>query len=75
MERIQRWATKKRITSNDLRHTWAIRIDTDNEWKQINNEKVAATMSHDIDVHKKNYQRWISTESKKLTFMDSVVIK
>ena len=31
-------------------------------------------MGHDIDVHKKNYQRWISTESKKQTFMDSVEI-
>ena len=31
-------------------------------------------MGHDIDVHKKNYQRWIAKKSKKQTFMDSVEI-
>ena len=56
-------------------HIWLIRIATDKEWKQIRNEKVAAAMEHDIDLHTKNYQRRISTESKKKTFMDSVEIK
>ena len=68
-------APQKRITAYDLRHTWAIRIATDKEWNHISNEKAAAAMGHDIDVHTKNYQRWISTESKKKTFMDSVEIK
>ncbi len=31
-------------------------------------------MGHDIDVYSRNYQRWVLTESKKLTFMDSVEI-
>ena len=44
------------------------------EWKHISNEKAAAAMGHDIDVHSRNYQRWISTEAKKQTFMDSVEI-
>ena len=47
----------------------------DKEWNHISNEKAAAAMGNDIDVHTKNYQRWISTESKKKTFMDSVEIK
>ena len=57
-----------------MRHTWAIRIATDKEWKHISNEKAAAAMGHDIDVYSRNYQRWVLTESKKLTFMDSVEI-
>ena len=65
----------KGITAYDLRHTWAIRIATDKEWNHISNEKAAAAMGQDIDVHTKNYQRWISKESKKKTFMDSVEIK
>ena len=74
MERIQRTLHKKRITAYDLHHTWAIRIATDKAWKHISNEKAAAAIGHDIDVHSRNYQRWISTESKKQTFMDSVEI-
>ena len=66
--------SKKRITAYDLHHTWVIWIATDKEWKHISNEKAAAAMGHDIDVHSRNYQRWISTESKKQTFMDSVEI-
>lgn len=44
-------APQKRITAHDLRHTWAIRIATDKEWKHISNEKAAIAMGHDIDVH------------------------
>ena len=66
---------KNRITPYDLRHTWAIRIAADKEWNHISNEKAAEAMGHDIDVHKKNYQRWISIESKKKTFIDSEEIK
>ena len=67
-------ASQKQITAYDLLHIWAIRIATGKEWKHISNEKAAAAMGHDIDVHKKNYQRWIATKSKKQTFMDSVEI-
>ena len=73
MERIQR-TLHKNVYAYDLRHTWAIRIIIDKEWKHISNEKAAAAMGHDIDVNSRNYQRWISTESKKQTFMDSVEI-
>ena len=37
--------------------------------------KSAASMSHDIDVQTMNYQRWISTENKKQSFIDSVEFK
>ena len=52
-----------------------MRMSSDKECKHISKEKAGAAMGLDIDVRTKNYQRWISTESKKKKFMDSVEIK
>ena len=67
-------ATQKLITAYDLCHTWFVRLTTDEEWKHLSNDKDAAAMDRDIDVNTKKYQGWISTESKKQEFMDSVDI-
>ena len=56
----------QRITPYDLRHNWAIRHATDASCAGITEEQAAKAMGHSLDVHKKNYQKWVSvTEARK----------
>ena len=56
----------QRITPYDLRHNWAIRHATDPKCAGITEEQAARAMGHSLDVHKKNYQKWVSvTESRR----------
>ena len=56
----------QRITPYDLRHNWAIRHATDPSCAGITEEQAARAMGHSLDVHKKNYQKWVSvTEARR----------
>ena len=56
----------QRITPYDLRHYWAIMHCCDPSCAGITEEQAARAMGHSLDVHKKNYQRWVSvTESRR----------
>ena len=56
----------QRITPYDLRHNWAIRHATDPTCTGITEEQAARAMGHSLEVHKKNYQKWVSkTEARK----------
>ena len=56
----------QRITPYDLRHNWAIRHATDPKCAGITEEQAARAMGHSLDVHKKNYQKWVSvTEARR----------
>jgi len=56
----------QRITPYDLRHNWAIRHATDPTCTGITEEQAARAMGHSLEVHKKNYQKWVSkTEARR----------
>ena len=56
----------QRITPYDLRHNWAIRHATDPSCAGITDEQAARAMGHSLEVHKKNYQKWVSvTEARR----------
>ena len=56
----------QRITPYSLRHNWAIRHATDPSCAGITEEQAARAMGHSLDVHKKNYQKWVSvTEARR----------
>ena len=67
-------APKKVITAYDLRHTWAVRVATDNEWEHISDEQAAMAMGHSLEIHRSHYKRWVGSELKKKKFFDSVQI-
>ena len=72
--RIITKAPKKVITAYDLKHTWAVRVATDNEWEHISDEQAAMAMGHSLEIHRSHYKRWAGTELKKKKFFDSVQI-
>jgi len=56
----------QRITPYCLRHNFAIRHACDPSCAGITEEQAARAMGHSLDVHKKNYQKWVSvTEARK----------
>jgi hypothetical protein len=63
----------KAITPYDLRHTWAVTMATDPEWRHVRDEDVARAMGHDIDVHRLRYQRWIGAEERRRRAMAAVI--
>ena len=67
-------AKKEQIKPYDLRHTWAIRVSTMPEWNHISEADAALSMGHSIEVHRKNYQRWISEDQNRVRFMSRVLL-
>lgn len=58
---------EQRITPYDFRHTWAVRMATDERCKGITDEQAAKAMGHSLEVHQRIYQKWVSkTEARKL---------
>ena len=56
----------QRITPYDLRHHWAIRHACDPSCAGITEEQAAKAMGHSLEVHRKNYQKWVSvTEARR----------
>ena len=66
-------AKKEQIKPYDLRHTYAIRVSTLPEWNHISEADAALAMGHSIEVHRKNYQKWISEDQNKERFLNRVV--
>ena len=66
-------AKKEQIKPYDLRHTYAIRLSTLHEWNHISEADAALAMGHSIEVHRKNYQKWISEDQNKERFLNRVV--
>ena len=58
---------EQRITPYDFRHTWAVRMATDERCKGITDKQAAKAMGHSLEVHQRIYQKWVSkTEARKL---------
>jgi len=62
----------QQITPYDLRHTWAVTVATDPRFKDVTDEVAARCMGHDIEVHRRRYQRWIGSEDRRRRAMDSM---
>ena len=65
-------AKKEQVKPYDLRHTWAIRISTMPEWSHVSESDAALAMGHSIEVHRRNYQRWISIEETRDSFIKRI---
>ena len=63
---------KQRITPYDLRHTWAIRMAVDPRCAGITDEQAAKAMGHNIEVHRKNYQKWVSKTEARRQYMSQI---
>jgi len=62
----------QRITPYDLRHNWAIRHATDPSCAGITEEQAARAMGHSLEVHKKNYQKWVSVTEARKQYMTGI---
>lgn len=60
------------ITPYDLRHTWAVTVATDPRWSHVRDEDAARAMGHDLEVHRRRYQRWIGAEERRRRAMSAV---
>lgn len=61
----------QRITPYDLRHAWAVTVATDPSFRKVTDEQAARAMGHDVEVHRRRYQRWIGSEGRKRRAMDA----
>ncbi len=52
----------KQMVPYDLRHSWAITNAIDERFTNVTLEAAAAAMGHGIEVHRRNYLRWVSDE-------------
>tara|TARA_R100001163_G_scaffold11802_1_gene10870 strand:- start:1260 stop:2519 length:1260 start_codon:yes stop_codon:yes gene_type:complete len=62
----------QRITPYDLRHTWAIRHATDSRCNGITDEMAAKAMGHSVEIHRKNYQKWVSKVEARRQYMSVI---
>lgn len=62
----------KAITPYDLRRTSAVTIATELAWRHVRDDDVARAMGHDIEVHRRRYQRWIGAEESRRRAMAAV---
>ena len=53
---------KEDVKPYDLRHSWAITVSTSSNWSHVSETDAALCMGHNIDVHRKHYQRWLSED-------------
>ena len=63
---------KETVKPYDLRHTWAVTLATDSKWSHIDEHDAALAMGHNIDIHRKHYQRWISEDVTRDNFFERV---
>jgi len=63
---------KQVIVPYDLRHTWAVTVATSSDWNHVSDVEAAACMGHDIEVHRRNYQKWISVDETRKTIMRKI---
>ena len=66
---------KQVIVPYDLRHTWAVTVATSSNWNHVSDVDAAACMGHDIEVHRRNYQKWISVDETRKTFMRKITLR
>ena len=69
-----RTAKKQNLSPYDLRHTWAIRMATDPRWSHVSDSDAAAAMGHDLETHRKHYQKWISNEENRVKVMSKITL-
>jgi len=62
----------QRITPYDLRHHWAIRHACDPTCAGITDEQAAKAMGHSLEVHRKNYQKWVSKVEARRQYMTGI---
>jgi hypothetical protein len=60
------------ITPYDLRHAWAVTVATDPVWRHVSDEEAARAMGHSIEVHRRQYQRWIGAVQRRDRAMAAV---
>jgi hypothetical protein len=60
------------ITPYDLRHAWAVIVATDPRWRHVRDEDAARAMGHDLEVHRRRYQRWIGAEERRRRAMGAL---
>ena len=63
------------IVPYDLRHTWAVTVATSSTWNHVSDVDAAACMGHDIEVHRRNYQKWISVDETRKTIMRTITFR
>jgi integrase len=66
---------KQVIVPYDLRHTWAVTVATSSDWNHVSDVEAAACMGHDIEVHRRNYQKWISVDETRKTIMRKITFQ
>ena len=62
----------ERVTPYDLRHTWAIRMATDPSCSAITDEQAAKAMGHSLEIHRRNYQKWLSKTEVRRQYMSQI---
>ncbi|MEB3320483.1 MAG: hypothetical protein VKI63_06045 [Cyanobium sp.] len=60
------------IAPYDLRHAWAVTVATDPRWSHVRDEDAARAMGHDLEIHRRRYQRWIGAEERRRRAMAAV---
>ena len=63
---------KEAVKPYDLRHTWAVTLATDSKWNHIDENDAALAMGHNIEIHRKHYQRWISEDVTRDSFLKRI---
>ena len=66
---------KEAVKPYDLRHTWAVTLATDPKWQHIDENDAALAMGHNIEIHRKHYQRWISEDVTRDSFLKRITVK
>jgi hypothetical protein len=59
------------ITPYDLRHAWAITVATSPTWRHVRDEDAARAMGHDVEIHRRRYQRWIGADQRRRRAMEA----
>jgi len=65
-------STKETVKPYDLRHTWAVTLATNSKWSHIDENDAALAMGHNIEIHRKHYQRWISEDVTRDNFLKRI---
>jgi len=66
---------KDTVKPYDLRHTFAVTLATSSKWNHIDENDAALAMGHNVDIHRKHYQRWISEDDTRDNFLKRITAK
>ena len=66
---------KDTVKPYDLRHTFAVTLATSTKWNHIDENDAALAMGHNVDIHRKHYQRWISEDDTRDNFLKRITAK